>query len=896
MAGSALKADVGSVGKLIRGSSVTEPGPFALSDRQVELNALWARYKCQAYAGRKTDWNGHQNTDNLETEAIATAGFLPAGFYAAGDSFPLKYRKPSVPYYLTKIVVDRITGLLFSSGRHPKVTVEGDADTQEWLTGFVEDSRLWARMVMARTMGGAMGTVAIGLKFVRGKPRIEVHDARWLFPVFSDPEEFELEALEKRYTFPEEVYDEDEGAWKQKWFWYRRVITDTHDTVWARVPVPEDDPQRLPIWAKEDHTEVAHDFGFCPVVWIQNHEVQDSVDGAPDAEGAADLIAAIDCLLSQAQKGTVANCFARSTPFVTDRGVFTFGDFEPGAEVQVLTHTGARRKATVRSYGVQPLYDVTLQRGGRGAPVTMRATRGHRWLLGDGTTTDALQVGDRLQAAPGHFSSFEYELAAESERAGWRAGFIWGDGASYSAAGSRLRLCGAKTQYASRFRDGGFSVYAPETFQGDLFASHPHVAKALPDPSTTELAYLRAFARGWLDADGSKSKKASSRWRCLQVTGEASVAWVEKVFPAVGMYLTAATDMTGSATNYGARTAKTVRFGLNENASDHFNSQWRCVDIQDAGVAEEVWCLEVEGDQSFTLPCGVVTRNCDPTVLMATDGDFEEVAKGSDNAIKLEKGGTAQYLEITGAGPRTALELAKDFEDRVQKICRVVFDTNLSGPARTAAEVNRNYSSMLENADMLREQYGERGVKRLLQMAVDAGRKLRGPQEVIDADGKKTKVTRAIILSPKVELDEMGNTVPVQRRLGPGGEIKLVWPDYFDPTNLDIVQAVDAVTRALTAKLITQEQAIEFVAHYFGVEDITEVLEKGTATHELEMQKLMGKIALANAQARIPGGMVPPPGGPQPGGPANPQPAGAGPAPSAPGAPPGALSPNFGSP
>lgn len=594
MAGSALKADVGSVGKLIRGSSVTEPGPFALSDRQVELNALWARYKCQAYAGRKTDWNGHQNTDNLETEAIATAGFLPAGFYAAGDSFPLKYRKPSVPYYLTKIVVDRITGLLFSSGRHPKVTVEGDADTQEWLTGFVEDSRLWARMVMARTMGGAMGTVAIGLKFVRGKPRIEVHDARWLFPVFSDPEEFELEALEKRYTFPEEVYDEDEGAWKQKWFWYRRVITDTHDTVWARVPVPEDDPQRLPIWAKEDHTEVAHDFGFCPVVWIQNHEVQDSVDGAPDAEGAADLIAAIDCLLSQAQKGTVANC--------------------------------------------------------------------------------------------------------------------------------------------------------------------------------------------------------------------------------------------------------------------------------------------------------------DPTVLMATDGDFEEVAKGSDNAIKLEKGGTASYLEITGAGPRTALELAKDFEDRVQKICRVVFDTNLSGPARTAAEVNRNYSSMLENADMLREQYGERGVKRLLQMAVDAGRKLRGPQEVIDADGKKTKITRAIILSPKVELDETGNTVPVQRRLGPGGEIKLVWPDYFDPTNLDIVQAVDAVTRALTAKLITQEQAIEFVAHYFGVEDITEVLEKGTATHELEMQKLMGKIALANAQARIPGGMVPPPGGPQPGGPANPQPVGAGPAPGAPGAPPGALSPNFGSP
>lgn len=275
-----------------------------LNDRQILLDWYWRFYRCLNYAPRNYDWNGHQITSPEETDIIAQSGVIPAGFYDAGKTLPLKFRRPSAPYYLAKVVVARFTALLFSKKRQPQILCD-DIDTQDWLRGFADEARLWTRAIKMRNFGGGMGSVAVGFKFVNGKPYVEVHDARWCDPTFEDRETLVVEKFEKRYTYPEQVRDPETGEWVEEWFWYRRVIDATTDTVWPKVKAEHG---REPDWPREAFEQVVHDFGECPVVWIQNEEVDDSIDGDPDCHGIFDLIEAIDELLSQGHRGAKHNC------------------------------------------------------------------------------------------------------------------------------------------------------------------------------------------------------------------------------------------------------------------------------------------------------------------------------------------------------------------------------------------------------------------------------------------------------------------------------------------------------------------------------------------------------------------------------------------------------------
>lgn len=275
---------------------------LGMTPRQQLLNHLWTFYTCSQYEAFRFDWDGHEHKDPIDAEAIATAGFIPPGFYDAGATFPLQFRRPTAPYHLIRVVVQRFTGLLFSQSRHPQIRVEGDPDTEDYVRAITESARLWQVMMLARTYGGAMGTVAVGFQFLDGKPMVEIHDARWTFPVFKDRSTLRLERVEKRYVYPVEEQDE-KGKWVQRPYWYRRVITETTDTVYQPALMLED---RDPDWVVLH--EVPHNLGFCPVVWIQNLPVPDDLDGEPDCHGLYDVSKAIDSLIAQANRGILANC------------------------------------------------------------------------------------------------------------------------------------------------------------------------------------------------------------------------------------------------------------------------------------------------------------------------------------------------------------------------------------------------------------------------------------------------------------------------------------------------------------------------------------------------------------------------------------------------------------
>jgi hypothetical protein len=287
--------------------SNTRIARLGLTPRQRELTLLYLHYRCQSYSTRIYDWNGQQVREGFDHEAIASTGVLPQGFNTVeGAYLPIKFRKPTVPYPLPKLIVDKFTGLLFSEQRHPKICVNGDPDTEDWIGQIAKEGRLWANMILARSYGGSMGSVAVGFEFKDGKPRFEIHNPIWCKPEFYDTVSFEIKKFEKRYYYGEEELDEATGIIKTVNYWYRRIIDNKKDVTWRKVSVGEGDE---PDWASIAPTEtVEHGLGFVPVVWIQNLPVQDDIDGDSDCIGIYETVDAMNALRAQSHKGILANC------------------------------------------------------------------------------------------------------------------------------------------------------------------------------------------------------------------------------------------------------------------------------------------------------------------------------------------------------------------------------------------------------------------------------------------------------------------------------------------------------------------------------------------------------------------------------------------------------------
>jgi len=276
---------------------------MGLSERQLELNRYYSFYCATQYDSRQVTWDGRKVLSPIERESIARSTVLPMGFYdPAGvfDEMPLSMRMPTAPYHLSRLVVNRFTGLLFSAKMHPQVRAAGDPQLQSWVEGLVSAARLWIRLAHARCFGGAMGSVGVSFRFRNGKPLVEVHDPRWCTPTFIDVATGEISALELRYQYPREVRRPD-GILDSEPYWYRRTIDAQQDIVYEPAPVGEGDE---PLWQVQSGG--AHNFGECPAVWIRNTPTED-IDGEPDCQGIFEAQEAIDRLISQADQGAVEN-------------------------------------------------------------------------------------------------------------------------------------------------------------------------------------------------------------------------------------------------------------------------------------------------------------------------------------------------------------------------------------------------------------------------------------------------------------------------------------------------------------------------------------------------------------------------------------------------------------
>jgi hypothetical protein len=293
---------------------------LGLNERQLEMCRYMAYFRAQQYDDCGVAWDGSKATNTVERAAIVAASATPEGYVDLAkqmSDLPLRYRKPSAPCQLGRVIVSRFTSLLFSEQQSPQWRVPGDPATEAWVQQISKAYGLWSEMVIVRDLGGASGTAIVGFKIVRGEVVFETIDARWAFPTFDPNGSMDLVKLEVRYMFPKEELDRQTGAWETKSYWYRRIISQTDDCLW--VPQPVGDGEE-PNW--EDPSTVAslvhHGLGVVSYRWIQNIRVLDDMDGDPDCHGCFDYFDRISELDSQSNTGACRN--ADPTPVVGSDG------------------------------------------------------------------------------------------------------------------------------------------------------------------------------------------------------------------------------------------------------------------------------------------------------------------------------------------------------------------------------------------------------------------------------------------------------------------------------------------------------------------------------------------------------------------------------------------------
>jgi ribonucleoside-triphosphate reductase len=306
------------------------------------------------------------------------------------------------------------------------------------------------------------------------------------------------------------------------------------------------------------------------------------------------------------------NCLSEDTEFITDAGVKSFKDFTSGESVSVLTHTGSWKEAVVKNYGKDRLNKITLKKG-KSKEKTLYATSDHTWILKDGTRTESLAEGDQLYRQPSIFKDFVWEEASVEERMYWCYGLVYGDGTKVKDQEgnhkySMIRLCGHDKKYADRFEQMGFKTGTNNSLNGDFYAYTGTYLKTTPNLETDSPELVRAFVRGFLDADGERNRNGEkgSVYVSIQQSDKEAQDFIRKAFPVAGIYISSEKEIKRE-TNLGTHDA--IRF-LISDSMEGSSPIWKVISIEENAKEEDVWCLEVEDDHSFVLPNGIVTGNC----------------------------------------------------------------------------------------------------------------------------------------------------------------------------------------------------------------------------------------------------------------------------------------------
>lgn len=287
---------------------------FDVTERYARLDRKEAFARAMEYDHQGTDWWGDR-ADALETispEALFPAGTQPSG---GEEKKTARQKRPTAPTRKAKTTTQRFTDMLFSSQRIPKLSVELDADTEDYLDAVREAGRFWRAMRIARNKGGGMGAVMMTVHVVESRWVFEVHNAKYVaVKIWKDKRNWSLRGVLLMYrTLREEPGADDDGkpdgSLRQVEYLVRRIITENDDIRYAEIAVDQAKANPSNAWTIDPQLSIHHGLGVFPGTWIQNiADEEDEDGGGADCEGAFEAIDTLDRLLAQANYATLANC------------------------------------------------------------------------------------------------------------------------------------------------------------------------------------------------------------------------------------------------------------------------------------------------------------------------------------------------------------------------------------------------------------------------------------------------------------------------------------------------------------------------------------------------------------------------------------------------------------
>jgi hypothetical protein len=219
-----------------------------------------------------------------------------------GEYIPLRQRRPSVRYPLSRIVVEDSVSLLFSEGHFPTFD-STDSRVRQIFANIVKEIHLNMTMTDA-AMRGAVGSTALLMRVLKGRVFVEVLDTTYLTPTWDPYAPDTLLKVDELYktSGADLVRNGYTIANLDQQFWFARRW-DTDGEIWFD-PAPIEVPNPFTV---DIARTVPHKLGAVPIVWIRNLPgtpcTGDRCDGACTFAAAMHMQVEIDYQLSQAGRG-----------------------------------------------------------------------------------------------------------------------------------------------------------------------------------------------------------------------------------------------------------------------------------------------------------------------------------------------------------------------------------------------------------------------------------------------------------------------------------------------------------------------------------------------------------------------------------------------------------------
>lgn len=266
---------------------------LAEDERFRELDKSEAYFRATQDAHKKYDWSGNL----LGYDQPIRPGW----------TVPMSQRRPTSRYDLAKVIVNRLTSMVFGEGKFPELRVEGDTEAEEYVRALSKEARLPVRLAEARSYGGAEGTACLSFGFVDGAPRVRVHNPKHVSVLrWKDRDEFVVGAAMKAFAYPRNVYNNETRRFERKWFWTVTFWDELQEIIWRDIPEwIANEPDWQTKWPRDFQN--VHAYGFAPLYWIQNKPDSSDTDGESDYIGLESTFDDINRLMSATTKGTVAN-------------------------------------------------------------------------------------------------------------------------------------------------------------------------------------------------------------------------------------------------------------------------------------------------------------------------------------------------------------------------------------------------------------------------------------------------------------------------------------------------------------------------------------------------------------------------------------------------------------